>query len=102
MTHTIAAIDSHKKLLMVVVASAASEVEHAAEEALEFQCRRFGATHSERMHLTAWLQQHGVTEIVIESTAQYWKPVQGSGPGQGSMRRASRWNFGLTLAAVTG
>jgi transposase len=27
------------------------------------------------MHLVSWLQQHGVTEVVMESTAQYWKPV---------------------------
>ena len=27
------------------------------------------------MHLLAWLQQHGVQEVVMESTAQYWKPV---------------------------
>ena len=31
--------------------------------------------HRERNHLVSWLQQHGVTEVVMESTAQYWKPV---------------------------
>jgi transposase len=37
--------------------------------------QRFGTGALERQHLVAWLQQHGVQEIVMESTAQYWKPV---------------------------
>jgi transposase len=41
----------------------------------EFECRRFGTTASELSHLAAWLQQRGVAEAVMESTAQYWKPV---------------------------
>ncbi len=60
---------------MVAVVSAATQVEDAAGEALEFECRRFGATSSERRHLISWLQERGVTEVVMESTAQYWKPV---------------------------
>jgi transposase len=60
---------------MVVVASGAEEVEEPAGEALEFECRRFGAGSSERMHLVSWLQERGVSEVVMEATAQYWKPV---------------------------
>jgi transposase len=75
MSYRIAAIDIHKKVLMVVVATAAREVKDAAGEALEFQCRRFGAGSSERKSLVAWLQERDVTEVVMESTAQYWKPV---------------------------
>lgn len=75
MSYRVAAIDIHKKVLMVVVATAAEEVEDATGEALEFECRRFGAGSAERMHLVAWLQERGVTEVVMESTAQYWKPV---------------------------
>lgn len=30
---------------------------------------------SEIVHLGAWLQRQGVSEVVMESTAQYWKPV---------------------------
>src|SRR5215831_745484 len=41
----------------------------------KFECRRFGAGSSERNHVVAWLQERGVTEVVMESTAQYWKPV---------------------------
>ena len=71
MSYRAAGIDIHKKVLMVVVATAAAEVEEAAGEALEFECRRFGTSHSERQHLVSWLREHGVTEIVMESTAQY-------------------------------
>lgn len=75
MSYTVAAIDIHKKVLMVVVSTAASEVPDATGEALRFECRRFGAGNSERMQLISWLQERGVVEVVMESTAQYWKPV---------------------------
>lgn len=75
MSYRVAAIDIHKKVLMVVVATAASEVRDSAGEALEFECRRFGAGNSERLQLGSWLRERGVTEVVMESTAQYWKPV---------------------------
>ena len=75
MTYKVAGIDIHKSMLMVVVAAIAAEAEDAAAEALEFDCRRVGAGHAERIHLVSWLQQRGVTEVVMESTAQYWKPV---------------------------
>lgn len=75
MSYRVAAIDIHKKVLMVVVATAAEEVADATGEALAFECRRFGAGSSERNHILAWLQEHSVTEVVMESTAQYWKPV---------------------------
>lgn len=75
MPYRVAAIDIHKKVLMVVVATAADEVEDATGEALEFQCRRFGAGNSERQHVVSWLREQGVSEVVMESTAQYWKPV---------------------------
>jgi transposase len=75
MSYTIAAIDIHKKMLMVVVATVANEVVDATGEAIEFECRRFGTGSSERQHLVSWLQEQGVTEVVMESTAQYWKPI---------------------------
>ena len=75
MSYSVAGIDIHKKVLMVVIASGSEEVKEAAGEALEFTCRRFGSGHRERSHLVSWLQQHGVREVVMESTAQYWKPV---------------------------
>lgn len=75
MAYTIAGIDIHKRMLMVVVAQGSEEVADAAAEALEFECRRFGTGAAERQQLVAWLQERGVREVVMESTAQYWKPV---------------------------
>jgi hypothetical protein len=75
MAYRVAAIDVHKMVFMVAVATAADEVKDPVGEALEFECRRFGAGAQERIHLIGWLQQRGVTEVVMKSTAQYWKPV---------------------------
>jgi transposase len=75
MSYKVAAIDIHKKVLMVVVASAAEEVGEATGEAIEFDCRRFGTGSSQRQHLVSWMREQGATEIVMESTAQYWKPI---------------------------
>jgi len=75
MSYNIAAIDIHKKVLMVVVAAVAEEVADATGAALEFDCRKFGSGAAERSHLVSWLQQRQVREVVMESTAQYWKPV---------------------------
>ena len=75
MSYRVAAIDIHKKVLMVVVASGADVVAEPTGEALEFECRRFGTGNSERQHLVGWLRERSVREVVMESTAQYWKPV---------------------------
>ena len=75
MPYRVAAIDIHKKVLMVVVATAAEGVSDATAQALSFECRKFGTGTKERMHLTSWLQARSVMEVVMESTAQYWKPV---------------------------
>jgi len=67
---TIAGIDVHKKVLMVVVMKVAS----GQAEAM-WQRRRFGAMGSDVRQLRLWLVEQGVEEAVMESTAQYWKPV---------------------------
>lgn len=64
----VAGIDVHKAMLAVVVAN-------VSERELRFECRRFGTTVSELGNLSAWLRVHSVQEVVMESTAQYWKPV---------------------------
>ena len=66
--YNVTGIDVHKKMVAVVVADA-----HARE--LTFTCRRFGTTVGELRQLRAWLQEQGVQEATMESTAQYWKPV---------------------------
>jgi transposase len=63
MTNTIAAIDVHKKVLMVVTGVQAGD------------SHRFPTTRDQLERLGEWLQARGVQEVVMESTAQYWKPV---------------------------
>ncbi len=79
MNRRVAGIDVHKRMLMVVVGVVAdhlAEGEEVAEaQAIRFENRRFGTTTSELLHLITWLQERGVDEVVMESTAQYWKPV---------------------------
>jgi len=75
MLRRIAAIDVHKKVLMVVVATPTSEGKDVVGQALKFECIRFGTSASERVRLVNWLKEQGVPEVVMESTAQYWKPI---------------------------
>ena len=37
--------------------------------------RRFDTTTVELRELAAWLQQHQVTQVAMEATGVYWKPV---------------------------
>src|SRR5438045_218657 len=69
MSYRIAGIDVHKKMLAVVV----SEVE--IEGAYEFERRMFRSSPDQLRSLAAWLLEQEVEEVVMESTAQYWKPV---------------------------
>ena len=64
----IAGIDVHKKVLMVVVVDASVPEEKPAR-------RRFVTLPSELQRLRIWLQEQGVEEAVMESTAQYWRSV---------------------------
>ena len=68
-SYRIAAIDVHKSMLAVVVTDAAVEGE------LPFERRRFGAMGSDLKTLAEWFAAQQVQEVVMESTAQYWKPV---------------------------
>ncbi len=69
MSYRIAGIDVHKKMLAVVVADIAGGGE------LEFERRRFGANPEQLRMLAQWLVAEQVEEVVMESTAQYWRPV---------------------------
>jgi len=64
----VAGIDVHKKMLAVVV-------RREQEGQVQYEKRKFGATRSEIEHLASWLQHRQVQEVVMESTAQYWRPV---------------------------
>lgn len=69
MSYRIAGIDVHKRMLAVVIADVAVEGEYA------FLRRRFGTRASALRALAEWLVAEQVEEVVMESTAQYWRPV---------------------------
>jgi transposase len=72
MSYRIAGIDVHKKMLAVVVADVHVEGEY------QFERRHFGSTPEQLQLLAEWLLEQMVEEAVMESTAQYWKPVWGA------------------------
>ena len=68
MGYRIAGIDVHKKKLAVVVADVEVEEEYHFE-------RRWYSSNPEHLQLLShWLVEQKVEEVVMESTAQYWKP----------------------------
>src|SRR6266436_4753121 len=72
MSYRIAGIDVHKKMLAVVV----SNVE--VESEFQFERRMFGGNPEQLRLLAAWLLEQEAEEVVMESTAQNWKPVWGA------------------------
>ncbi len=75
-SYKLAGIDVHKKMRAVVVADAAEPGEY------QFQRRKFGTGAGDLNLLADWLAEQGVKEAVMESTAQYWKPVWQALEGQ--------------------
>src|SRR5260370_20677141 len=65
-------IDGQKKMVAVVV----SEVEIESE--YKFERRMCGSSPEQLRSLAAWLLEQEAEEVVMESTAQYWKPVWGA------------------------
>jgi transposase len=72
MSYRIAGIDVHKKVLAVVIA----DVE--VEGVYQFERRLFSSSPDNLRLLAEWLIQQEVEEAVMESTAQYWKPLWGA------------------------
>jgi transposase len=64
-----AGIDVHKKFVMVCVLIGLAHQKPASE------VRRFGTSVPELERLRAWLLEKSCTEVVMESTGSYWKPV---------------------------
>jgi hypothetical protein len=60
MANKIAGMDVHKKVLMVVV------MDRTTPEAKP-ERRRFSTMPSELHHLSTWLQERGVAEVVMEN-----------------------------------
>ncbi len=69
MAYRIAGIDVHKRMLAVVVADVSVEGEY------QFERRQWSANPDQLRSLAEWMIQMDVQEVVMESTAQYWKPV---------------------------
>jgi transposase len=67
--YRLAAIDVHKKMLAVVVADIAVEGEY------DFERRQFSTSPDQLRAMTEWLVEQRIQEVVMESTAQYWRPV---------------------------
>lgn len=97
MAYKIAGIDVHKKMLAVVVADVEIEGDY------QFDRRLLGASPQQLRLLAEWLIEQKVEEAVMESTAQYWKPVwealerywrpacqkrEGAGPVSGTLHLA--------------
>jgi transposase len=97
MPYRIAGIDVHKKKLAVVVA----DVE--VEEEYQFERRWYGSNPEQLQVLAEWLSAQQVEETVMESTAQYWKPVWGAlerywKPARQNREGAGRMSGSLHLA----
>src|SRR5213594_4247800 len=69
MAYRIAGIDVHKRMLAVVIVDVSVDGEY------QFQRRKVGTSPSELCRLADWLVAEQVEEVVMESTAQYWRPV---------------------------
>ena len=97
MPYRIAGIDVHKRMLAVVVSDAEIDGEY------EFERRQFGSNPAQLRPLADGRLEPQVEEVVMESTAQYWKPVwgarerywkpfcqkrEGAGPMWGTLHRA--------------
>ena len=91
MPYRIAGIDVHKKMLAVVVA----DVEIDGD--FHFDRQKVGTTPADLRGLADWLVEQDVEEVVMESTAQYWRPVWEAleqhwrpDAGRATVRRGSR------------
>jgi transposase len=69
MAYRIAGIDVHKKKLAVVM----TDVE--VDDEYQFGRRWYGSNPEQLQRLAEWLIEQQVEEVVMESTAPYWKPV---------------------------
>ena len=84
-SYKVAGIDVHKKMLAVVITDAAEVGE------FRFERRKFGTGEAELRALAGWLAESGVKEAVMESTAQYWKPVWQALERQLKLHLAQAW-----------
>jgi Transposase len=89
MSYRITGIDVHKKMLAVVVCDVEVDGEY------QFERVRYSSSPEHLRALAERLIAHQVEEVVMESTAQYWKPVWGAlerywKPGSGNEKAQAR------------
>jgi transposase len=94
MPYRIAGVDVHKKMLAVAVADVDLEGEW------RFERRQFGTSPSQLRVLAEWLVECEVEEVVMESTAQYWRPVWDALEGQWQPARRCRGDAAPTSGAL--
>jgi transposase len=69
MPYQVVAIDVHKKMLAVSMADI------SVDSRLKFKDVKFSNTPACLSELASWIRDNQVQEVVMESTAQYWRPV---------------------------
>ena len=94
MAYRIAGIDVHKKMLAVVVSDVEVEGEY------QFERRRVRTSPDELRGLAEWLLEQDVAEVVMEATAQYWRPVWETLERHWMPRRQPREGAGLMAGAL--
>jgi transposase len=62
-------MDVHKKTVVVCC------LREADNGTLKRETRSFGTVTSELLRLSEWLATEGITQVAMESTGEYWKPV---------------------------
>ena len=94
MAYRIAGVDVHKRMLAVVIADVAVEGEY------HFERRQVGASPAHLRALADWLAEREVEEVVMESTAQYWRPVWDALEQYWQPRRRQRADAGPMAGAL--
>ena len=94
MAYMIAGIDVHKKMLAVAVANVEVEGEW------QFERRQVGTSPAQLRALAGWLVERDVEEVVMESTAQYWRPVWEALERGWQPRRQQRADAGATSGTL--
>jgi len=77
------------------------------ESEYQFERRMFGSSPEQLRSLAAWLLEQEAEEVVMESTAQYWKPVWGAleryleaVTREARRRKAEVWNVASGSSAI--
>lgn len=67
---SVAGIDVHQKQITVTILIGSENVKKPKKVS-----RRFGTTTNMLKDCGKWLKEHGVEQVLMESTGQYWRPV---------------------------